>query len=64
MEKYLPEELEISYSHQLTGSESIKLVSNSTFLIKHDTHKTGFDSGKRLKSSEYGTWRRITSHAI
>ncbi len=38
MEKYLPEELEISYSHQLTGSESIKLVSNSTFLIKHDTH--------------------------
>ena len=57
MEKYLPEELEISYSHQLTGSESIKLVSNSTFLIKHDTHAELID----INSINEENWIRLDS---
>lgn len=64
MEKYLPEELEISYSHQLTDSESIKLVSNSTFLIKHDTHAELIDINSINEENWIRFWEKVEELGI
>ena len=64
MKKYLPEELEISYSHQLTGSESIKLMNNASFLIKHNTHAELVDVGTIREENWRRFWEKVEELGI
>lgn len=64
MEECFPEELEISYSHQLTGSESIKLLSNSSLLIKRNAHAELVDINSINKENWIRFWEKVEELGI
>ncbi len=62
--KYLPEELEISYTHQLTGTDSIKLINEKNLLIMENSLAKLIDTNQIKEENWIEFWNRLEKIGI